>query len=309
MNDGVAGKVNHNKSNYPLSDVNQGVLQRLVDLAPTLKEGELRLLLYLAQLTEKRPQHDIRISKAELASGTKLARSAIERAVAALAQRGLITCRRGTATQASAFIVNIFATVVLGSPLGGQPPLVEAPSKRVTGPLFEGKGHPFRGQPDDENTPVAECVDAVDIEGFDSSSESVIDRLLKANPKRETPERLAEARRWLHGYAAKFGRAPNPHPPDDKICAQFLAIAEWPRLEGVLLDLMGERKEAPHSYAWFVSVALQRIHGIEPKKLRDRRQQLKLVRKHEQLAGNVADPEFSATILDDVYNAVGGLKR
>jgi hypothetical protein len=34
---------------------------------------------------------------------------------------------------------------------------------------------------------------------------------------------------------------------------------------------MAERREPGYSYAWFVSVALQRIHGITPAELRARR--------------------------------------
>ena len=37
----------------------------------------------------------------------------------------------------------------------------------------------------------------------------------------------------------------------------------------MLYDLMSERKQPSFSWAWYVTVALQRIHGISPKQLRD----------------------------------------
>jgi hypothetical protein len=47
------------------------------------------------------------------------------------------------------------------------------------------------------------------------------------------------------------------------------------QLEGMLLDLASERKEAGHSYGWYVTVALQRIHGISPERLRKMRGRVK----------------------------------
>jgi hypothetical protein len=68
---------------------------------------------------------------------------------------------------------------------------------------------------------------------------------------------MADARRWMHGYMAKFHAPdnPDPHPPDDKIVAQFLTIAPWLRLLNMIYELMAERQQAGHSYAWFISVA------------------------------------------------------
>ena len=43
----------------------------------------------------------------------------------------------------------------------------------------------------------------------------------------------------------------------------------------MLWDLMTERKQSSHSCAWYVTVALQRIHGIPPDQLRDIRARLR----------------------------------
>jgi hypothetical protein len=86
-------------------------------------------------------------------------------------------------------------------------------------------------------------------------------------------------RGWLHSYMAKLGREPHPHAPDDLIVSQFLSCGEAHQLEKLLYDLMAERKEPGHSYAWFVTVALQRLHGISPQQLKQRRTELRLVKQ------------------------------
>ena len=108
----------------------------------------------------------------------------------------------------------------------------------------------------------------------------MLDRVLAARPKHFQEQTLQEAKRWLHGYAAKFPApgSEHPHPPDGAVTAQFLAIAPWPRLLGVIYDLMAERKQCGQSYQWFVTVALQRVHGIQPDQLKAARAELKLVR-------------------------------
>jgi hypothetical protein len=103
--------------------------------------------------------------------------------------------------------------------------------------------------------------------------EKTIDRLLKAR-KGDYDESLFElARNTIASHHAKFARPENRLPglPDDAITAQFLAVAEWPKLSDLLSDLAAERKEAGHSYGWYVTVALQRIRGISPEQVRDMR--------------------------------------
>ena len=142
---------------------------------------------------------------------------------------------------------------------------------------------------------------------FDSTKP--IDRLLKANPKKCDPEALAQWRSWLHGYQCKFGREPNAHPPDDRITAQWMACGEPHQLEKLLYDLMAERKEPGHSYAWFVTVALQRLHGISPQQQQARRAQLRAVPKpspapppqpHQQ----PLEEAMSPAEIEDIYRQV-----
>ena len=78
--------------------------------------------------------------------------------------------------------------------------------------------------------------------------------------------------------------------PDDAIAAQFLAVAEWPRLEALLCDLAAERKEAGYSYGWYVTVALQRIHGLSPARVREMRARLKTSAKAKPSVAAVPRP-------------------
>ncbi len=118
---------------------------------------------------------------------------------------------------------------------------------------------------------------SVSADSTDFDFDKTIDRLQKAK-KADFDGLLFEVgRQRIASHHAKYARPENQLPglPDDAITAQFLAIAEWRRLEGLLLDLASERKEAGHSYGWYVTVALQRIHGIPPDRLREIRTRLK----------------------------------
>lgn len=69
---------------------------------------------------------------------------------------------------------------------------------------------------------------------------------------------------------------------------------------------MAERKEPGHSYAWYVTVAAQRIHGIRPQDLKTRRAELRLVKTHHQPAKEpeTRDLDFTREIIGKL-NAAG----
>jgi hypothetical protein len=114
-------------------------------------------------------------------------------------------------------------------------------------------------------------------DSIDFDFDKTVDRLQKAK-KGDFNESIFEAARMkIASHHAKYAREANRLPglPDDAITAQFLAVAEWPRLEDLLYDLAAERKEAGYSYGWYVTVALQRIHGLSPARVREMRARLK----------------------------------
>lgn len=196
----------------------------------------------------------------------------LQSALDSLSERAIITTRQGTATRPSVHLLNFLDTVRIGGVTATPPPT--------------------------ENTALPGQAPRLDIE---SEATEVLDRVLKASETRTDAELLTTARRWLHGYCCKLGTDPNCHPPDNRIVAQFLAIAEWPRLERLLYDLLAERRPPGYSYAWFISVALQRIHGIHATRLKARRAELKLVRAGHGAAApppeQTANPEWSAQLL------------
>ena len=63
--------------------------------------------------------------------------------------------------------------------------------------------------------------------------------------------------------------------PDDQITAQFLATAEWPRLSTCCMTCSAKAKQPSFSWGWYVTVALQRIHGISPDKVRALREKVR----------------------------------
>src|SRR5580700_177223 len=102
---------------YSLSEA----LHALADIAPTLKEAELRVLLELARRAQRNPHKSTKASSRELATACGLARSKTVAALDSLCARCLITTRQGTATSPSAHQVNFLLTTKMGGPLTGPP--------------------------------------------------------------------------------------------------------------------------------------------------------------------------------------------
>jgi len=113
--------------------------------------------------------------------------------------------------------------------------------------------------------------------------------VLKSKPSDFDPELLAFTRRYLHSFFTKIGVDDNhrrfldtsaaPHPPDDKLVAQLLAVAEPPRLYACLDNLVREQGHEPYNYPWFIAVALQRIHGITWQQTKQARATLRDVKR------------------------------
>jgi hypothetical protein len=260
---------------------------QVAQLAPTLKEAELRVLLHLAATADATGSTTIVASSRDLEVAVRVARRAIQRATDALAERGLIATRQGTPRSPATYLLRFVEVAQM--PAGGgvfrtPPPPVEN-SGQVA--LFERLRGVEGTPPPTANQQLTASAAAVDPEGV-LTLESIIDRLHRATQKSVDPKTLTQARGALQSYRAKRGSPPNwggplpPHPPDDRITAQFLSMGDgvggWPRLSNMLLDLHAESKEPGHSYAWFVTIAAQRLHGIDPRMLAQRRKQLKLVR-------------------------------
>lgn len=275
-------------------------LQALARIAPTLKEGQLKLAIALAALTENNKHHTITIGTRDLCKAANLSESAVPAALRALEERALITIRHGSASRKNAYMVNFLSTASASFAEAPPAPFAEAPL-----PLFERHPASFREAPPTENKELAGAAAAVDEV---PRLTPILDRVLTSKICHHDKSDLARFRSWLHGYMAKLGRddrnqpLTDPHPPDLEIVAQFLAVAEPRRLETMLDALLIERQPA-YSYAWFVTVALQRIHGIAWTETKKARAELRMVKRGKRdaaiAAGTAADPESSQALLSE----------
>lgn len=107
--------------------------------------------------------------------------------------------------------------------------------------------------------------------------DKLIDRIQNSKKGDFDDEVFEAARNLIASHHAKFARegCQLPGKPDDQITAQFLAVADWPRLSRMLQDLLTERQQTSFSWGWYVTVALQRIHGISPERVRHIRSKTK----------------------------------
>ena len=277
------------------------VFRTIAELAPTLKEAELRVLIALIALA-KPPNWAVRVSTRDLRETTGCGRSAIQHAIDTLQLRNIIIVRQGTAVSASSYMLRCLQTTPMGGP-AAEPPLAlfQGHPRPETEPplaLFESQGGPAAEPPPNKEHACARP-------SIDSISDSIFDRMARAQIENFDPQDVAAAKRYMQGYSAKFGKAPHPHPPDDKITAQFLSIAPWPDLLQVIQHLMAERKECGWSYGWFTTVALQRIHGISPSEQKRQRAHLRIIQKGESVRNQpitgtqeelITDPDFTTRI-------------
>ena len=306
---------NRGATEYPLSEAPQSDTQTLAKLAPDMKEAALRVLIHLRALTAAAGSDTITISTTALATQTKLAQSAVRRALAELAASIYITVSKATPTKPTAIQVNAFKTASI--PVRSSVPLRGTPcaSKGHTGCLFEAHPVPLKGTPPTENTALARAAAASDL---DPKLLILIDHVHSAKAKNFDRTSIEAFRRWLHGYMAKCGRnaagdryadtGNPPHPPSDDQVAQVLAIADERTVTRALETLLTDGHE-PTSYYWFVAVLLQRIHGVTiaqrkaaTARLVDVKRQAK---RAAQDAGQLPDKQYTEQLL---LNAVAGVK-
>lgn len=256
------------------------------------------MLLELLRRQQRSP-NGVRASSRDLASACKVSRSNVQHAVDALASRSLITTREGTATSPATHRVNITETARMGGPATGPPPGVAAAPPLA---LFQGHPGPLTGPPPTENTPLTAAAAALSIS---SASALLIDRVLSAKAKDFDQAIVSHFRAWLHGYMSKLGRddrnqpIKDPHPPTDDLVAQFLAIAD-PRRLGTMLDSLLLDRQTCYSYGWFVTVALQRVHGIHFREQKEIRAALVDVKRQQRYA---ADAPTQAELLEGIRAA------
>ena len=284
---------------YSLSEAGKArqhsALQALHRHAGSLKEGQLRLALTLAALAEFAPHHTLTISARALCTAANLAFSAFPAAIKAIEDRGLITIRHGGANRKNAYQVNFLSTVPVS----------------------------FAETPPDANKALASAEAALDNFRLENP---ILDRVLRSKVQDHDADTVAYFRRFLHGYMRKLGRDDNnrrhtdtgaePHPPDNEIVARLLAVAEPTRLAPMLENLMNDANASqdsalqPHTYGWFIYVALSRLAGIHFTTTKAAEQQFRLHKRGQRPpappAAEQTGLEFAANTLS---KAIGGVKN
>jgi hypothetical protein len=267
----------------PINPVRQAYeIEALSALAPTLKEAELRVLLELMSRPRCGDGIEVTASSRELASATRVSRSWLRAAMASLEDRKIITTKPGTATRAAKHTLNFLEIISTGGSVANPPnPQYVGPQRtQYVGSL---RTHPgsVADPPLFENTPLPSERPRVDVLRVGNP---ILDRVLNCKASKADPETLRYFRARLHSHMAKLGTddtgqpLPQPHPPDDQVVAQFMACGDPPELERLLQTLFMDR-EPCQRYAWFVTVALQRLHGFSFGDVRKAREKLKLVKR------------------------------
>ena len=280
----------------------QPALEALADLAPTLTESECRVLIELTRQALRNENQTTAASVRKLAERCKMSPQSVQTATAALEKRSLLTRRAGGSRSPSRIKVNFLDVVAIGVPTIGTPPPSGVPTASTVpmGPV------PTIGTPPTENQQDPDPAARLDIR---NDSIQNIDRVLNPRSKHHDEHTTNLARSWMFKLMTTYGPNRDAHPPDTKITREFLNIAPWPRLEALLRELMNARTPIGEQYAWFVTVAMQRIHGVQPAALRARRAELQLIKSAGKAkaaeiteAAKVepdptADPGFTAELL------------
>jgi hypothetical protein len=296
------------------------LLKRIASIAKGLTKAELHVLVELASRIDAEDRLTAMVSSRDLAEQTGLARASVQTAIDSLNRKGFLYSDSGAATRPAAHRL-IFLELVENSVSGptAEPPVAQNLGqgglivRPVVAQISGQRGPEVRplvaqslsqGGPNSEPLPNEKST-AYDqpykerartrADSIEKDFDKVIDRLQRAQ-KDDFDEELFElARNRIASHHAKFAREANRLSalPDDKITAQFLAIAEWPKLEALLFDLASERKEAGYSYGWYITVALQRIYGIPPSLLQEMRGQLHHARRDARASGTTPQTQAS----------------
>lgn len=251
----------------------------LARLARVRKPAEFRLLLELAARSDHLP---VTFSAREMARRTGLSLSSVILARRSLEADGLIRRVADSRAAAASFELPFLAALVPAgrvSNFGTPPPETGTEMYGVYRNSEHRKSiHPVSkfGTP-----PDAESMSSGDrskeraparVENFSNDSE-ILDRILHSSSQKHDDALRRRAQEWLHSYMIRFGNR-GAHPPDSAIVTQFLAVAPWEQLANLLLGLTRKQVPAGASYAWFIAVALEKIHNLSFEQLQARRREL-----------------------------------
>jgi DNA-binding MarR family transcriptional regulator len=259
----------HHSREDPLSEA----VQHLAQLAPTLKEAELRTLLYLTAEALAHNSTSIRASSREIAKTARVARSSVVEALDDLTDRGVIATRQGTSTSAATYLLRFLEVTTMGGPVAGPPPRTGGPTAGPQVDLLPDHPGPIAGPPPTDSEELPAAPSSLDI---NPQSIEVLDRVFSAEPKTFDRGELGKVRQLIAWTAEKHGR-PYHQDPDFRVCAQIFEACNRNQklLEWLVIEMHTSRQNPGASPSWWVTVALQRLQGIDYKTTKARRDELK----------------------------------
>lgn len=240
----------------------------------------MRVLTFLTAEAIRTNSLTVQASSRDLAETTKTARRNVVTALDSLATRGLITTRQGSATNAAVYALR-FMEVLQIEKRGGA---VMTPPPRVTGAtttpgVVSLQHHPSAAltPPPTENKGLAPPPSRLDIT---PDSINTLDRVLTAKSAEKPRDELAHFAEVLRTMAPRLGRA-YEHSPDRETCAQLMEACgdRADALHHLVMEIQRLRTQPGESPMWWVTVALQRFHGIPAKATAARRAEWKLARR------------------------------
>ena len=254
---------------YTLSEI--AILQALAAIAPQLNGAELKILVELAS----HGSQEVFTSMNAIAKKTSIARSTCFLAIAHLDELRYLRYDAGSQTAHARFDLLFLKTVRMHGPKIGpwqNATVRESDSvQKSDGPKIGPVRKSDHAAAPPDALPRARESRADRSKPIDINP--LIDQVLNTTETNDDEATVAAATEALHAHMQTTGRYPLQPPPGPDIVAQFLAIAPWPRLKALLESLSKARKgPSDPVYAWYVTVALNRIHGATPEAIAARRE-------------------------------------
>jgi hypothetical protein len=284
-----------------------------------LKETALRVLLHLAAKAEAERSTTIRASSREIADATKAERRNVQHAIDDLTHRGLLHAHEARRAKEArtydlAFLEVATTPQTSGvnlTPLPRVTGVIATPGvasiQRLTGVNLTPLDPPGLGEsmPRDPRA-------RIDLK---PDTREILDRVFSTNVTRTIPrDVLQEFRRLVTHVAAKLGRAYD-RPPDNESMARLVhACGSTQALHWLMLEMQRESRQPGESPMWWVTVALQRIHGIDAKTQAIWRAQEKAARQPQLVTADTPTEQeeldtadLQAEILKLAFKMGGGL--
>ncbi len=278
----------------------EDALSRIAALAPKLREAQLRVILELTRHADE--QGNCQRSFSQIRAATGMVQSSLWGAIHSLIDLAFITADAFRASHTTTYHLSFLEVAVLTVPGSfAEPPktnqLVLSENQVV---LLQNQGSGSFGEPggsfaepltNRERARVAPRSESdSDYNQRIRATSDLFERIAKAKPESYDSDEIRTVREALCGYWRRMKEEPDAHPPPDKLCAEMLAIASRRRILQLIDELWRNRQKPDRSYRWFVTVALNRIHHLEPAHIGKGFAQLRILEKH------VPDPEQRALL-------------